>query len=62
MLASCLISIYLKTQQIVSAQSSDICVYPEQPASGQEGTRVTIFGTNLLGVSGGVEITGIVLI
>ena len=35
------------------------CVYPDQPAKGQVGTRVTIQGTTLLGQTAGTEIVNV---
>lgn len=37
------------------------CVYPDQPAKGQVGTRVTIQGTTLLGQTAGTEIVNVTL-
>ena len=51
--------------QLRSAAAQDdpahTCVYPDQAAAGQVGTRVTILGTNLLGSFHGNEITDVTL-
>jgi hypothetical protein len=45
----------------LTASAEDTCVYPDEPATGQAGTRVTISGTDLLGVSGGTEVDTVYL-
>lgn len=44
-----------------NAADNDTCLSPDSPAAGQYGTRVTITGTNLLGKSGGTEVSEVTL-